>query len=332
MRITAPRLQAAFAIILGATLSTMTGAFAQADARYPARPIRLIVAFPPGGAADLTARVLSQSMSESLKQPVLVENKPGANGVLGADTVAKSAPDGYTLLLTDRGALAINPSLYAKLPYDPRKDFEYVGIATEAPYVLVAHPSLGATNVRELIALAKAKPGAIAYGSYGIGSMPQFNLEAFSRANGIELRHIPYKGAAGAVQAVVAGEIGITITSAPAALGFLRDGRLRALAVGSSTRLALLPDIPTLGEAGVQGDLLLPTYFAVAAPAGTPAPIVARLHDEMQKALAAPENVQKLTASGLVPAKGSSREASAQVAKDIDYFAAQTKALGIKAE
>lgn len=306
-------------------------AVAQGDV-YPSKALKMIVPYPPGGAADLTGRLLAQKMSESMKQPVVVENRPGANGGIGAEAVAKSAPDGYTLLVADRGALAINPSIYQKLPYDPLKDFADIGVATEAPYVLVAHPSLNASTVREFIAVAKAKPGSIAYGSYGIGSMPQLNFEAMSRNVGIELLHVPYKGSSPAVQAVVAGEVGVTISSAPAILGFMKDGRLRVLAIGADKRLPLLPDVPTLAEAGVKGDLLVPVYFAVAAAAGTPPAIVARLNDEMRRALTAPDVVEKLTANGLVPVASSPQAMAALVAQDVAKFAALVKTIGIKPE
>ena len=186
-------------------------AIAQSGA-YPNRPIKMIVPFPPGGGADLTARVVAQKMSESMGQPVVVENKPGANGSIGTEAVAKSTPDGYTLLLVDRGALGINPHIYAKLPYDPLKDLSFVGIATEGPYVLVVNPSLNVKTLAELVALAKAKPGTLNYASFGIGSLPQLNLEALNRRMGIDLVHVPYKGAGPAAQAVVAGEVGVTLT------------------------------------------------------------------------------------------------------------------------
>jgi hypothetical protein len=170
-----------------------TSAFAQT---YPAKPIHLVVPFSPGGASDLTARTIAQKMSEGLGQSVVVDNKPGANGVVGIDIAAKAAPDGYTLLLTDRGSLTVNPWLYQKLPYDPIKDFAYVGIITDGPYVLVANPKLGVSTVKELVALSKAKPGTLSYASYGVGSMAQLNLEAFNQKMGTDMLHVPYKGAA----------------------------------------------------------------------------------------------------------------------------------------
>ena len=206
--------------------------------------------FSPGGASDLTARTLAQKMGESMGQTIVVDNKPGANGVLGIDSVAKSPPDGYTILLTDRGSLTVNPSLYVKLPYDPIKDFSYIGIATDGPYVLVANPKLNVKTVQELVALSKSKPGTVNYSSFGIGSMAQLNLEAFNQKMGTDMLHVPYKGAAPAAQAAVAGEVGVTIAAVPAVQGFIKDGRLRALAVGSDKRFAVLPDVPTMTEAG----------------------------------------------------------------------------------
>jgi tripartite-type tricarboxylate transporter receptor subunit TctC len=305
-------------------------AFAQ-DA-YPSRPIRLIVSFTPGGGADLTARTVGQGMGEALRQPVVVENRPGANGLVGAAAVAKSAPDGYTLLLTDRGALGINPSLYKSLPYDPLRDFEYVGIVTSAPYVLVVDPRLSARSLAELARLAREKPGRINYASFGVASMAQLNIEALKARLGIDLTHVPYKGAGPAVQGVVAGEAGLTIASPAAVLGFVRDGRLRALAIGAQGRSPLLPEVPTLAEAGGDDDTLVPTYFAFALPAGTPRPIVDRLHQAMRGALATPELAQRLGAAGLEPAGGTGEALLELVRRDIPRFRRIIQDIGIQPE
>lgn len=323
---------AVLAAAVAAAMLALAAPAAHAQADYPTRPIKLILPFPPGGGADLTARSLAQKMGETMGQSIVVENKPGANGALGTEAVAKSAPDGYTLLVTDRGSLAVNPHLYAKLGYDPLRDFAFVGIATDGPYVLVANPSLNVKTVAELAAASKAKPGTINYASFGIGSMPQMNLEALNRKLGIDLVHVPYKGAGPASQAVVAGEVGVTIASVPAVQGFIKDGRLRALAVGSDKRFAVLPDVPTMKEAGVDGDILVPTFFALLAPAGTPPAIVARLNAEMKKALADPALAERLTAAGLV-VNGSSPEVMANtVRQDNARFGALVKAIGIKPE
>jgi tripartite-type tricarboxylate transporter receptor subunit TctC len=305
---------------------------AWAQDAYPSRPIKLIVSFTPGGGADLTARTVALKMGEQLKQPVVVENRPGANGLVGAGAVAQSAPDGYTMLLTDRGALGVNPSLYKQMPYDPTKDFAYIGIATIAPYVLVIDPKLPAKTLAEFVALAKAQPGKINYASFGIASMAQLNLEAFKSRLGVNLVHVPYKGAGPAVQAVVAGDAGVTISSPAAVLGFVRDGRLRALAIGAPQRSSLLPDVPTLAESGVEGDLLASTYFALAAPGATPRPIVDRLHDEMKRALSAPDVRERLLKAGLEPVGGTGQELAELVKQDIPRFRKLVTEIGIQPE
>jgi tripartite-type tricarboxylate transporter receptor subunit TctC len=299
---------------------------------YPSRPIRLIVSFTPGGGADLTARTVGQKMSESLRQPVVVENRPGANGLVGAGAVAGAAPDGYTLLLTDRGALGINPSLYRKLPYDPTRDFEYVGVVTVASYVLVSDPRLAARTLPELVKLAKAQAGKLNYASFGVASMAHLNIEVLKARIGLDLTHVPYKGAGPAVQGVVAGEAAITIASPAGVLGFVRDGRLRALAIGAKQRSALLPDVPTLAETGAEEDLLAPTYFAFALPAGTSRPIVDTLHREMRRALDAPEVAARLNAAGLEPVGGTGAELLELVKRDIPRFRKLIQDIGIPPE
>jgi len=299
---------------------------------YPSRAVRLIVSFTPGGGADLTARVVGQKMGEAMKQPFVVENRPGANGSIGAAAVATAAPDGYTMLLTDRGALGVNPSLYKKLAYDPMKDFEYVGIVTVASYVLVADPKLPVTNLNDLLKFTKANPGKINYASFGIASMAHLNIEALKARTGMPIVHVPYKGAGPAVQAVVAGEAGLTIASPAAVLGFVRDGRLRALALGAKRRSALLPDVPTLAEAGTDEDVLASTYFAFALPAGTPRAIVERLHAEMKSALSAPEVADRLNKAGLEPTGGTPQDLADTVRRDIPRFRKIIQDVGIQPE
>ena len=312
-------------------LALISGAAAAQDA-FPTKPIKLIVSFTPGGGADLTARTVAFKMSGELKQPIVVENRPGANGLVGAGAVAQSAPDGYTILLTDRGALGVNPSLYKNMPYDPARDFAYLGIATVAPYVLVVDPRLPVKNLTELVAYARANPGKLNYGSFGIASMAHLNLEAFKARLGIDLVHVPYKGAGPAVQGVVAGDAGVTISSPAAVLGFVRDGRLRALAIGARQRSPLLPDVPTLGEAGVDEEVLASTYFALALPAGTPRPIVQRLHQEMKSALAARDVAERLSNAGLEPTGGSGEELLELVKRDIPRFRKLIAEIGIRPE
>jgi tripartite-type tricarboxylate transporter receptor subunit TctC len=319
------------AVLFVAALLAIPATFAQAPA-YPTRSIRLVVPFSPGGASDLTARTLAQKMGESMGQAIVVDNKPGANGVVGIEAVAQSHPDGYTILLTDRGSLTVNPSLYVKLSYDPVTDFNDIGIATDGPYVLVANPKLGVKTVQELVALSKSKPGTISYSSFGIGSMAQLNLEAFNQKMGTDMLHVPYKGASPAAQAVVAGDVGVTIAAVPAVQAFIKDGRLRALAVGADKRFAVLPDVPTMAEAGASNDILLPTYFALLAPANTPAPIVAKLNAEMKKALADPVVAERLESAGLVPVGSTPEAMAASIKQDLPRFAALVKRIGIKPE
>jgi tripartite-type tricarboxylate transporter receptor subunit TctC len=309
--------------------SLAAGAVAQT---YPTKPLRLVVPFSPGGASDLTARTLGQKMGDAMGQTIVVDNRPGANGVLGIDVVAKSKPDGYTILLTDRGSLTVNPSLYVKLPYDPVKDFSYIGVATDGPYVLVANPKLGVQTVQELVSLSKSKPGTVNYSSFGIGSMAQLNLEAFNQKMGTDMLHVPYKGASPAAQAVVAGEVGVTIAAVPAVQAFIRDGRLRALAVGSDKRFESLPDVPTMTEAGAPDDILVPTYFALLAPANTPASIVTRLNMELKNALADRSVAERLAGAGLVPVGGTPEAMAASVKQDLVRFADLVKRIGIKPE
>jgi tripartite-type tricarboxylate transporter receptor subunit TctC len=310
----------------------LASGIASAQDAFPSRPIRLIVSFTPGGGADLTARTVAFKMSEQLKQPIVVENRPGANGLVGAGAVASSAPDGYTMLLTDRGALGVNPSLYKSMPYDPTRDFAYIGIATVAPYVLVSDPRLSVKTLAELVAYAKANPGKVNYGSFGIASMAHLNLEALKARLGIDLVHVPYKGAGPAVQGVVAGDAGVTIASPAAVLGFVRDARLRALAIGARQRSPLLPEVPTLGEAGIDEDVLASTYFALALPAGTARPVVQRLHQEMKSALSAREVAERLNSAGLEPVGGTGEELAELVKRDIPRFRKLIAEIGIQPE
>ena len=318
-------------VLFAAALLAIPAAFAQAPA-YPTKPVRLVVPFSPGGASDLTARTLAQKMGESMGQSIVVDNKPGANGVLGIDSVAKSQPDGYTILLTDRGSLTVNPSLYMKLPYDPMKDFSYIGIATDGPYVLVVNPNLNVKTVQELVALSKSKPGTLNYSSFGVGSMAQLNLEAFNQKMGTDMLHVPYKGAAPAAQAAVAGDVGVTIAAVPAVQGFIKDGRLRALAVGSDKRFAVLPDVPTMAEAGAASDILLPTYFALLAPPKTPPAIIAKLNEAMKAALADLVVAERLATAGLVSVGSTPEAMAASIRQDLPRFAALVKSIGIKPE
>lgn len=284
----------------------------------------------PGGATNLTARLIAQKITETIGQPVVVDNRPGANNIIGAEAVATSGADGYTLLLAPRETFGINQHLYVSLPYDPLKSFAYIGVVTEAPMFLVVNPSLGVKTMSELVALARTKSPS--YGSFGIGSLAHLNLEALAQRSGIKLVHVPYKGAAPVVKALIAGEVALGLVAAPSALGFIRDGRLRALAVGSDRRLDLLPEVPTMAESGFAADILIPGLFGLVAPAGTPQPIIARLNAEMKRALALPGVAERLIKSGLVPIGSTPEAMTSLVAADVARFGALVKAIGIKSE
>jgi tripartite-type tricarboxylate transporter receptor subunit TctC len=321
---------AALACVLFAALAVAQTPNPAGD--YPKQPIRLIVAFPAGAGADLTARTVAQKMGESMGQPVVVENRPGANGSVAAAAVAKSTPDGYTLLLADRGAFGINPHLYRQPLYDPLKDFAYVSIVTWGSYVLVTNADVPAKTFADLVKLAKASPGKLNYASFGVGSMPQLNLEALNRAAGMSVTHVPYKGGAPAATAVAAHEVDMTLATAPSVIGFVHDNRMRALVVGSTRRSPLLPHVPTVGEVGIGPDVLLPTYFGIAAPAGTPPAIVAKLQAEIRRALAQPDVADRLVKAGLDPHGGSPEEMAQTVRSDVARFGALVKEIGIQAE
>jgi len=299
---------------------------------YPTHPIRIIVAFPPGGGADLTGRLVGQKLSEALGQPVVVDNKPGANGILGSELVAKSPPDGYTILLIDRGAFGINPSLYRKLPYDPLKDFAYITIAAEADYVLVVNPKLPVKTFADLLQLAKSEPGKINYASMGIGSMFQLDIERMKAYSHVDLTHVVYKGAGPAIAAVVSGESQVMVTSPAGVVGYIKDGKLRALAVGAPKRLAILPNVPTMAEVGGGEDTLVPTYFAFAAPAGTPQPVVMKLNAEIKRIVHLPDVAQRLETAGLDPVGGTPQEFADEVKRDIQRFGGLVKSLDLHAE
>jgi tripartite-type tricarboxylate transporter receptor subunit TctC len=301
---------------------------AQTASAYPVRPIKVVVPFPPGGASDFTARVVAAKMSEGLGQPMIIDTRPGAGTSIANDAVAKSAPDGYTLLQVNRD-LCIAPSTYASLPYDTLKAFAWIGKAADGPFVLVANPSLPAQSLAELAALAKAKPGTVSYGNLTIGGLAHMNVEALMRHLDINLQQIPYKGAGPALNAAVSGEVAVTLVATTGALPFVREGRLRALAVGTETRHPLYPDTPTFSEAGGGADTVRPTFFGLAAPEGTPRPIVDKLSAELKRVMTLPDVLDKLVQNGLVPAYITGEALGATVASDIEHFGKLVKAIGI---
>jgi tripartite-type tricarboxylate transporter receptor subunit TctC len=297
---------------------------------FPNKPLRLIVNFPPGGAADVMGRAIGQAMSESLKQPVIVENRPGANGNVGADAVAKSPGDGYTLLMSSGGAITVNPFIYAKMPFDADKDLVPVASVARVLVFLVTHPSVPANNVAEFIAYAKANPGKLSYGSAGSGSSPHLAGEMFKRQAKFEATHVPYRGAAPALTDLLAGTVQFMFDPGPG-LRHAKEGKLKLLAVGSPKRSAQVPDTPTMAEAGMAG-FDADTVFGIYAPAGTQAPVVALLHAEVNKALANPKVLEVIRGiGGEVMAVGRNEFIERQRA-DRERFGAFIREIGLKVE
>jgi len=273
---------------------------AHAQQGYPTKPVRLILPYPPGGGSDTIARPLAQKMSESLGQQVIVDNRGGAGGNVGMEVAARSAPDGYTIVLALTAQLAVNPALYKKVPYDPVRDFEPISLIGSGPYVLVVHPSLPAKSVKDLIALAKARPGQIAYASSGNGSGGHLAAELLKAMAGINLLHVPYKGGGPALVDVLAGQVQVLFTPPASSAQHIQSGRLRALAVSTAKRSASLPDLPTIAEAGVPG-YDSGVWYGVLAPAGTSRDIVTKLNGEIVRALKQPDYHKLLLHAGIDP-------------------------------
>jgi tripartite-type tricarboxylate transporter receptor subunit TctC len=278
-----------------------------AEQDYPTKAVRIIVPFAPGGSTDIFARYIADKLSPALAQPVVVENRAGAGGNIGAEAVAHATPDGYTLLMATTGVMAINNALYPDMTYDAAKDFEPVIFVASITNVLVVPPELPANSVRELIALAKEKPGSLTFGSSGAGSSTHLSSELFKSMAGIDILHVPYKGSSQALTDLIAGRISMIIDNAPSAMSFIKAGRLRALGVTGSKRSPTLADVPTIAEAGLPGYESL-SWSGIAAPAGTPKDVVARLNREIAKILTQPDIRDKLAQAGADPVGGSPQE------------------------
>lgn len=296
---------------------------------YPSRPVRVLVGFPPGGGTDIMARVLTPRLAEYLGQPFVVENRPGATTNIASDMVAKSAPDGHTLLFTT-SSLAINMSLYKNLPFDALRDFAPISVFAESPNLLVAHQSAGA-NVKELLAQAKAKPGAMNYSSAGAGTSQHLAGELFKARTGTQIAHIPYKGTAASLTAVIAGEVQFSFANVPAILGHVRNGRIRALAVLADKRSELMPDVPTMKEAGVD-DVLVPVWYALLAPAATPREVVKALGDATARAARAPDLKQRIVDQGAEPVGNTPEEFGKLLREEVARWAEVVRISGAKAD
>jgi tripartite-type tricarboxylate transporter receptor subunit TctC len=299
-------------------------------ASYPSRPIRLIVPLAAGGPSDLMARTLAHKLTEAIRQNVVVDNRPGASGVIGTEIAAKSPPDGYTILLVS-SAISINPSLFRKLPYDTLRDLAPVSLLAGAPYILAVHPSLPVRSVKELVALAKARPGAINYGSGGSGSPAHLIGELFRSATGVRIVHVPYKTVAQAVTDLVAGEVQVMFVVSTAAVPQIEAGRIRGLAVTSLRRLRAVPHLPTMDEAGVPG-FEATAWYGFLAPAGTPPEIVESLYRATVRALGSPEVEQRLRNLGLEPVGSDPRAFAGFIESELAKWAKAARDSGARVE
>jgi tripartite-type tricarboxylate transporter receptor subunit TctC len=298
---------------------------------YPVRSVRVIVPTAAGGNPDFILRPVAQKMSESLKQPFVVDNRPGASGIIGVELAARAPADGYTLLFAAIGHIATPSALYEKLPFDAVRDFAPISKLVEAPFALFVHPSLPAASVRELVALAKARPGQITYASFGVGSFPHFLSEAFNAQTGVKMLHVPYKGSAPAASALLAGHVMSGFDALQATLPQVRARRLRALAIGATKRSTVAVEIPTFTEAGFPG-VSASAWFGLFAPAGTPREIVLRLHAEAVRALALPEIRGHFEQAGIELVGGTPEQFGAQLRSAIEKFSKVARASDIRAE
>ncbi len=296
---------------------------------YPAKPVRLVVPFPPGGSNDIVGRIVATQLGERLGTQVIVDNRAGGNSIIGTELVANAAPDGYSLVVIST-SFTTNPIIH-KLPYDSLKSFEWVAMLGFGPNVLAVTPSLPANSVKELIALAKAKPGQLLYASTGVGSNAHFGTELFKYMTGTNMTHVPYKGGTPALIDTIAGQAQLCLSSLIQTIGFIRSGKLRALATSGAVRSAILPDVPTIGEAGVPG-YETANWWGVAAPKHTPARIVRKLNDEIKAVLTTPETQKRLIQEGAEPALKTPAELGAYVAAEMAKWAKVAAIAGIRGE
>jgi tripartite-type tricarboxylate transporter receptor subunit TctC len=297
---------------------------------YPAKPVRLVVPYPPGGSNDVLSRITAQAMTPGLGQPIIVDNRAGAGGMIGADHVAKSAPDGYSLVNV-QASFTANAALRARMAYDPIADFAYIGMMARGPLLAVVHPSLPVKNVKDLIALAKSKPGEINYGSTGTGGHNHLATELFARMAGIRMVHVPYKGVAPALTDLMGGHTQLVMTSLPSAMTQVQAGRLKALAVGSEKRTSFMPGLPTISESGVPG-YFAEFWWGIAAPAKTPGDILSRLASELGKALQSPDLKKRFANEGAEPSPMTSEQFTRFVANEIARWSKVAKAANIQPE
>ena len=298
---------------------------------YPAKPVTFVVPFPPGGGTDISARTVAVKLSEKWHQGVVVENRAGAAGILGADAVAKARPDGYTLLIVNVGITSINPALYAKLPYNPETAFTPISLICELPFVLMASPSFPPNSVKELVAYAKANPGKVTFASSGQGGSPHLTAEIFQLATGTQMTHVPYKGGGQAMPDLMAGHVDLLFASVLEGSGHIKAGRLKGLVVTHAKRSPALPDVPTLAEAGVK-NAESGSWIALLAPAGTPQPIITKVGADIRDAVAQSDVKEKLVSQGAVPQASTPQELQALINADLARYGKIIREKGLKAE
>jgi tripartite-type tricarboxylate transporter receptor subunit TctC len=313
---------------VAATTCAITAATAQ---NYPTKPIKLIAPFPPGGSTDLLARVIGQKLTEAWGQQVVVENRGGAGGTIGVEIAAHAPSDGYTIVMGHIGTFGANPTLYPKLPYDPIKDFAPITLLAMVPNGLVVHPAMPVHSVKDLIALARAKPGSVLYGSGGGGSAAHLAMVYFELLAKVKLTHIPYKGTGPAIYDLIAGQTSTMFTGMAALMPHVKAGKLRIIGVGTAKRLAVMPDVPTVAEAGVPG-YEATQWYGILAPAATPRDIVMKLNAEMVKALRMQDVKERLAADGVIPVGNTPEEFGAHIKSEIARWAPVVKASGARPE
>ncbi len=321
-----------FRIFLASLLSmAVLGSLPVAAQTFPNKPVRLVIPFPPGGSTDIIGRTLAQQLTELWGKQVVVDNRPGAGGSIGADAVAKSPADGYTLLLGHTGTLVVNPLLYPKLPYDPLKSFTPVSVVTLLPLVFVANASIKPNSIQELLAYTKANPGTLNYGSAGNGSANHLALEYFKLLTKADLVHVPYKGTAPTIIDLISGQVSVTMVGAATVLQHIQSGKLKALAVSSPNRLEVLPQVPTMAEAGVAGFDASP-WFGIVAPAGTPADIVAKLNADIVKVMSSQAARRALAAEGALITTNTPEQFTSLIKADLARWGGVVKASNMKVE
>ena len=325
------RFEIAAPLLVGVSLAFCAGVSAQAAETYPTRPIRVIVTYPPGGGVDLAARVIGQKFTEAFGQQVIIDNRGGAGGNIAMEMGARAQPDGYTLTMSAAGPTAINVSLYNKVPFDPVRDYAPVARVASTIYALVVHPSVEAKSVKELIALAKARPGKLTFASAGIGAPPHLSGELLKTMAGIDIVHVPYKGTGPALADLVGGQVTMMFSDALAAAPQIKAGKLRGLAVSSSRRFPLVPDLPTVAESGVPGFSAV-GWTGLLAPAGTPRPIIQKLNAEIVRVLSLPDVKEKLAGDGSEFGKNTPEDFSKFIKEEIAKWGKVIKASGARAD